>query len=298
MSHAPSLLLTGASGLVGTVLSERGLAGYRTTQVFHRVTPRSTLRRGDQRIRRDLTASGAVGSLFDRTEPETVVHAAAMAGLGDCERRPEQAHRMNVAVTAELARRARETGAYLVFFSTDQVFDGEGAPYTESDSPSPLTVYGKTKDEAEQAVLDSGADALIIRLALVLGWAPDGKSGALDMLRPDPDDDSPRRLFEDEWRTPVSAYCVARVVASVLRERPTGILHLGGQDRVNRVELGRLVTDAMGWDTPLVAGSREVVSYPRPRDVSLDLSRLDSEACPRPLGLADALAELRDVGGR
>jgi dTDP-4-dehydrorhamnose reductase len=247
------------------------------------------LRRGDRLVACDLLHPGAGRALVDLQEPEIVLHLAALSSLSACEERKDLARRVNVDASRELAAAAAACGAYFVLFSTDQVFDGESAPYAEEAPPRPLSAYGRSKAEAEQAVLEAHPDALVLRVSLVLG---PGRTGALDMLRPR-EGAAPVRLFVDEWRSPLSVLCLGRILEALLRDRPAGILHLGGADRVHRLELGQRIVQAFGWSTELVAGSRTEVAYPRPRDLTLATRRLEAEGWPGPLPLPGALEELR-----
>lgn len=295
LSARPPLLLTGTAGLVGRLLHRSACASFRTFGALHHRSI-GPLRRGDQRVPCDLERPGEGHRLVERCQPEVIVHAAALAALDACEAQPDRARRLNVEATRELAQAAAATGAYLVFLSTDQVFDGEGAPYREEHRAQPLQEYGRSKLEAEGLVQSICPDALVLRLSLVLGPAGAEGGGAVRMLRPGP---TPRRvlLYQDEWRTPLAAPCLGRLMEGVLRLRPSGLLHAGGPDRVDRLELGRRILQAFGWSgVELVGGSRLSSAVPRPRDVSLDSTLLRERGLPAPLPLARALQELVDEG--
>lgn len=310
MGAHPTLLLTGASGLVGAPLYRAAFERWRVVVVTHRRSAPAPLRRGDRAVQSDLLAPGAVEQLVAAHDPQAIVHAAALAALPACEADPAGALRLNVDVTARFARAAAACGAQLLLVSTDQVFAGDrewtaggSVGYREDDPASPLHVYGRTKAAAEAAVRASGAEALIVRTALVLAASADGKSGALDLVR---GATSAVRLFVDEWRTPVSVLDLARVVDEALRRRLIGTLHVAGPERVQRLELGSAIDAAF----PLAAGKprRELVaaervaqgdrSSRRPRDVSLATVRLFEEGLPRPQPLAAALAELAALTAR
>jgi dTDP-4-dehydrorhamnose reductase len=300
-AHA-TLLFTGASGLVGATIyrcaASPELAAFQKWRIVlavHRRAAPGPLRRGDRVVKADLLEAGASERLFDASEPAAVLHAAGVASLAACEAQPQLAQRAIVDVSAALARCAAAAGAHFILLSTDQVFDGASGGYREGDEPRPLAAYGRMKLAAERAVLESGADALIVRCALVLAPSPDGRSGGLDMVRGATGE---VRLFEDEWRTPVSAIDLARVIDEALRRRATGVLHVAGAERVNRFELGQRIAAAFppraGSAAPrLVAARQSETGHARPRDVSLATERLEREAWPRPAPLPEALAELR-----
>jgi dTDP-4-dehydrorhamnose reductase len=301
--------LTGASGLVGAALCRRAFERFRVVAAIGQGSP-PHLKRGDRAVRVDLEPAGAATRLFESVEPHAVVHAAALSALGACEADPARARRLNVEATRELAVAAARSGAWLCFLSTDQVFDGEpkGEPrsepftgYGEEDATGPVNVYGRTKLEAEQAVAAAGGEALVVRTSLVVGRSPGGairagRSAAFDSVRLAPPG-ATLRLFADEWRTPVSSLDLARVLDAAARARVTGVVHVAGPERVDRLELGRRIAAILGRDRGaqplvLVGARRADAGHPRPRDVSLRCDRLAALELPRPRPLAESLAEL------
>lgn len=287
------ILFTGATGLVGHVLYREALPPSTCHLVVHRNSLPGSLRSGDEVVHADLAAEGLADQIVELARPDVVLHAAALSSLDQCEQRPDLAHSINVEASRSLAAAAARRQAAFVYFSTDQVFDGEAAPYGEDATPRPGTEYGRSKVAAEEAVRAVHDQALILRIALVLGPSPDGRRGALDFVRRDLAAGRPVRLFTDEWRTPVSVLDLAAILKALLPAPPSGFLHVAGPERVQRLELGQRLARAFGL--PLVGlqpGSRLDASGPRPRDVSLDCHRLASLGLPAPTGLDQALERL------
>jgi len=304
MGARPTLLLTGASGLLGAALARHAFERFRVVAAVRSGAP-PWLERGDRKVACDLEEAGAAARLVAACEPQLVVHAAALSALAACQSDPARARRINVDATRELARAAARCGAWLLFVSSDQVFDGApagGARYGEDDAPRPVNVYGRTKLEAEEAVRAAGGEALVVRTALVLGRAPDRRSGAVDSLLAAPAG-ATVRLFHDEWRTPVSAPDLARVIGAAASRRSVGLVHVAGPDRVDRLTLGRRIAAAFGRDgggAPLrfEAASQSEAGHPRPRDVSLRCERLAALGLPAPRSLEHALQELVQESSR
>ncbi|PTN52250.1 dTDP-4-dehydrorhamnose reductase, partial [Achromobacter xylosoxidans] len=122
------------------------------------------LGRGDA----DLRDQDALLTILTLHRPDVIVNAAACTAVDQAESDPDTAHQVNALAVATLARHARAAGALLVHYSTDYVFDGtQERPYTETDAPNPLNVYGRSKLEGEHAILASGCDALIFRTSWV-----------------------------------------------------------------------------------------------------------------------------------
>ena len=114
-------------------------------------------------LQMDLRDSYAVRSAIDRIKPDVVVNTAALASHSLCEREPDLALALNCDVAANNAAAARESASFLIHISTDAVFDGQRGHYSEGDSVSPFSVYGRTKLVGEEAVLRELPRSLIAR---------------------------------------------------------------------------------------------------------------------------------------
>jgi dTDP-4-dehydrorhamnose reductase len=268
--NSKNILVTGASGFLGSHVIGRLLAdGHRVTGTFCRTRTEGT--------RLDLISSEEIASVFQAANPDVAIHVAAMADLKPCEDQPELARRINATATAELAQLCRERGARMIFFSTDQVFDGQEGGYTEYHAPNPIHMYGRTKAEAEDAVLDIlGSDAVVVRVAIVYGSSPtETRSCTEQVLRVLERGERPR-LFTDEIRTPVLAEDVASATAelAVMKTTPR-LLHLGGPDRVSRYDIGCAAARAFGHDTARLEAVKQAdldLFPPRPPDLSMKTS--------------------------
>src|SRR5260370_369562 len=145
------VLVTGAGGQLGRELIEV-LAHDEVHGLDHRAL--------------DVSDRQAVFAAVERVRPSWIINAAAYNDVDGAEGAPEQAFKINASGPGYLADAAARTGAEMVHISTDYVFDGrKGAPYTESDRPDPLSVYGRSKYECELHVLGSEAAGAAARPA-------------------------------------------------------------------------------------------------------------------------------------
>src|SRR5581483_7790218 len=156
-TRAQPLLITGATGTLGRafarVCAARGLA--------YRLVGRPEV---------DVTDARAVAAAIDRHAPWAVINTAGYVRVDSAESDVESCRRGNVVGPLTLAHACRRHGLPLVTFSSDLVFDGrKGAPYVESDPPSPLNVYGASKAEAEARVLDAHPGAMVVRTSSFFG---------------------------------------------------------------------------------------------------------------------------------
>ena len=147
MKKRARLLVTGASGFLGArLVLEARRRGW-----FAFGASRSPWEE-DGAVQADLARRGEGERLLEEVRPEAVIHGAAMSRIPDCEKDPELAARVNRDGTGELARAAARRDLPFLYVSTDHVFDGNSAPYGPEDPPSPVSVYGRTKVEGEEAV--------------------------------------------------------------------------------------------------------------------------------------------------
>jgi dTDP-4-dehydrorhamnose reductase len=187
----------------------------------------------------------------------------------------------------------------MVFISTDLVFDGHHPPYREENPVSPVSIYGEQKVKAEEGILRRYPNAVVCRTALMFGDGGPHASSFLGPMIQSMQRGEPLRLFTDEVRTPLSGHDAAKGIALAL-EKASGLLHLGGRDRISRYDFGTLASKV--FDLPNVVIRRSLqreVPTPAPRsvDVSLDSSRAWRLGF-RPAPIEEGLRALRSVFDR
>lgn len=223
----------------------------------------------------DVIDHDGVDAAFNDTLPDVVVHMAAVSTPAAAYRDPELARAVNIDATVNMAKLAADLGARMIFLSTDMLFDGEKGMYTERDATDPPSLYGRTKLEAEQYVLDV-PNSLVLRLSLLFGPTLIGQSTFFDAQCQALREGAPVKLFEDEWRTPLGMVQAAEAIAVAIEQAPSGLFHLGGPERVSRYEMGcRLAVLLEADPSAIVKCSRLSIESqePRPADTSLDATR-------------------------
>ena len=156
MTGPPTILVTGANGLLGAELV-RALAPHgRVVATGH--------------AELDLADADAIVAKMREIEPALVVNAAAYTSVDLAEKEESLARAVNGVAPGILADLAKRAGGVLSHYSTDYVFDGRATtPYDEDAPVNPVSAYGRTKLEGERAVAASGADALVLRTSWVYG---------------------------------------------------------------------------------------------------------------------------------
>ena len=201
------LLLLGGTGQVGREL-RRSLAPLGELVV-------ATRDGVDADIAVDFDAPVALAAMVRDIEADVVVNAAAYTAVDKAETDAEAAFRINAEAPAAIAAACAGSGALLVHYSTDYVFDGSASrPYREDDATAPLGVYGASKLAGEQAIRASGARHAILRTAWV--YAAHGRNFLLTMLRLANERDE-LRVVADQVGAPTPAAWIADATADVIR---------------------------------------------------------------------------------
>lgn len=182
----------------------------------------------------DFTNLDGIAQTVRTVAPHIVISAAAHTAVDKAESEPELCRIINALAPGVLAQEAKRSGAWLVHYSTDYVFDGSGdKPWLETDPTGPLSVYGKTKLEGEEAIRATGCQHLIFRTSWV--YAARGGNFAKTMLRLAQERDS-LKVINDQIGAPTSADLLADVTAHAIRTAMqcpeiSGLYHLvaGGE---------------------------------------------------------------------
>ncbi|GAA3962087.1 NAD(P)-dependent oxidoreductase [Allohahella marinimesophila] len=230
------LLVTGASGFLGSEICYQAASAYEVYALSHERAVPDTLAAWRSRI--DLCDADMLSALFHQFKPQLVVHCAAMSSPEACEEDPVASELINIQSTRLLAALCAETGCRLIFTSTDLVYDGLLGHYDETAQPRPVNTYGRHKVEAEQAVKASGCHGIICRLPLLFGHG---------RLQPSPMERTLERWaagetvtgFSDEYRSTISYAAAARGLLQLAESVPRHqmqLLHLGGLQTVSRFE--------------------------------------------------------------
>lgn len=172
----------------------------------------------------DITSAESVRRAIERHAPDRVVNAAAYTQVDRAETDPVTAERVNAAGPGIIGAVCSERGIPVVHFSTDYVFAGTGTrPYRETDPAEPMNVYGRTKLAGEQALLASGAPALILRTAWLFGR--EGKSFPRTMWER-ARGGLATRVVDDQWGRPTSTRDLAEATWALIKAGARGIVHV------------------------------------------------------------------------
>ena len=281
------LLLLGRNGQVGWEL-QRSLAPLGELIALDRQGDA-----GGQGLCGDLSRLDELARTVRALRPDVIVNAAAHTAVDKAESEPDQARLLNALAPQVLAREAAQTGALLVHYSTDYVFDGSGsAARTETEATAPLSVYGSSKLEGEQLILASGCRHLIFRTSWV--YAARGGNFAKTMLRLAQEREA-LSVIDDQCGAPTGADLIADVTAHAIRQLQRqpgdqGLYHLvaGGETTWHAyashvIARARELAPDRPWKVQRIAAV-PTSAFPTPAQRPLN-SRLNTERLQQTFGL-------------
>jgi dTDP-4-dehydrorhamnose reductase len=233
------ILLVGANGKIGRAW--RRLADTWPLQTLTAFPPSSeadlTTHEGIQKLSNEIR-----GSSYD-----LVIHAAAWTNVDRCEREPETADVINTRSVASVADACKQMGAGLIFYSSDYVFDGSG-PKDEQAQRSPLNIYGETKVQAEDAIRESCAEHLIIRINAPFAPPADGLS-FYSFVFSTLSSGGTVRAVVDQWNNPLDTDRIALWSHDAWEKQSRGVFHLAGGTYATRYDLARAIAQYIEIDT-------------------------------------------------
>jgi dTDP-4-dehydrorhamnose reductase len=205
-----------------------------------------------------------------------VIHLAALTRVDDCESQPETAFEINAGGSRNVALAAREAGAGVLMISTDYVFDGRGTrPYREDDPAAPLSVYGRSKWEGEEAVRAVAPRHLIVRTAWMYGK---GGLNFVDSILGKARAGEALRVVDDQRGSPTWTEDLAEGLVRLLASGRTGTFHCTNSGDCTWYDLAAHVLERTGLRVALARSDSASLGRPAPRPAYsvLDLSRFES----------------------
>jgi dTDP-4-dehydrorhamnose reductase len=243
------ILVTGASGLLGL---NTAIEAAKAHDVVGQVNSHPLRTDVFNSVQADLLAPGALERLLDRTQPEWVIHCAALANVDACENDPLQARQLNSEVPRQLAEYVARGGARLLHVSTDAVFDGQRGGYTEEDVPNPLGTYARTKLDGERGVLSANPKAIVARVNL-FGWSLKGKRSLAEFFFNKLSAGEPCMGFTDVFFCPMLANDLGQVFLNMLDAGLSGLYHAVGSECISKYEFGLRIAHRFNLDERLIA---------------------------------------------
>jgi dTDP-4-dehydrorhamnose reductase len=283
------ILVTGASGLLGRELcyvAEK--EGHKVYSAYHKVKPEF-----GEAIELDITNRESVRRAMLATMPDCMVHLAALTDVDRCEIEKDEARKLNAYSTELIAKEAKALSTFLIYVSTDYVFDGEKGLYREEDNPQPINYYGTTKLMGEQAVRDFAAEWCIARTSTPFGRHPSRISFPKFIIEKLSKGQG-IQVVEDQYTSPTSTSNLALMLLEIAARRIKGYMHVSGATRISRLEFALLVAERMNLRKELIIATHmDSMKWraKRPKDSSLSVKKAKSVLKNKPKEIRQAIDE-------
>jgi dTDP-4-dehydrorhamnose reductase len=269
-----NIIVTGSAGLLGSNLCPL-LQDTHTLIGFYNSTPPSVQIQEKRRV--DLRNVDEVKRAVTDTDPDVIIHCAALTNVERCEKEHALAREVNALGTRNLVASAQKKCTF-VYVSTDQVFNGKkkGA-YTEEDIPDPINVYARTKLEGERFVQEYSNKYIIVRTNF-FGLAPPGRLGAIQWIRNELKARKSITMVSDWYYSPILINDLVDIVLQLIEGDSVGVYNVSSSDSCSKYDFGIAVAQELGLDTSLIQeGSLGDLrlSALRPQNMVLDVSKTE-----------------------
>jgi dTDP-4-dehydrorhamnose reductase len=290
------LMITGGSGLLGSNLARRATENFRVFATHHTRTAQIP---GCIFIPLNITNRQEVMAATGDIKPDVIIHTAALVNVDYCQGHPDESLKINAAGTENMAIAAREYNAKLIYISTDSVFEGSKGKYKEEDKTNPVNVYAATKLEGERRIARILPERVIARTAFY-GWSPINSQATslahwvVNNLR----EKKEINMFTDVFFSPIEAGNLAEALLEICGKNISGVYHVAGSERCSKYDFGVETARVFGLDESLIHPSSITeanLKAPRPRDISLDVSKIKRAIDTRLLNVKEGIARFRDT---
>lgn len=272
------VFLTGGGGLLGQYLNISLSQKYDLLSIYNN-NPGNALSFNSLKL--DLKNKESVAKIFKEFSPDIVIHTAAVS-------RPEvvetmnhkEVYEINVGITKHLAELCRDSGAKLIYTSTDLVYAGyRGSMLTEESKIIPISLYAETKLMGEVKIRETFENHIILRTCLLFGMGMNHSSNNFHKMYFALKEGRKVNLFTDQYRTPLSLTEAARIIAELASTDAKNLtLNFGGKERVSRFELGEILCEEGGFEKKYLNPVKmdDIPGTYKVADVSLNCSKLEN----------------------
>ena len=272
-------LVTGSAGLIGRQVVKDLSETHEVFSCYNKSKPEH-----GNIIKMDLLNNEMISNVMSEKKPDVVIHLGAMTAVDLCDTQQDNALKINSQATEILAKECSKINSFMVYVSTDYVFDGNTGMYEENDTTNPLGFYGKSKLLGEKSIQNFSSNWCIARTSTPFGLHPTKKSfpiWVIENLQKQKQID----VLTDQFTSPTYVPSLSRMLIEISERHLTGIIHVAGASKISRYEMASLVSDKLGLDGKLL---REISindikwEAQRPKDSSLNVSKAISTLNQKP----------------
>ena len=267
-------IVTGSAGLIGSQLvNDLEKSGEIVYSCYNNVKPLCGIP-----TKLNLLNFADIHKIFKKIQPDVIIHSAALTDVEKCEVESELANLLNVKSTEIIAKEAENFGSYLMYISTDYVFDGKKGSYKETDLTNPLNNYGKTKLSGEKIIEDKTSKWSIIRTSTPFGVHPFKKTFPVWVYE-NLKINKKINILDDQLTSPTYVPNLSKMILEIITRNLEGFFHLSGSTKISRFEFAKMIATKLNLDLSLLSPVK-IDTMPwkaiRPIDSSLDISKINT----------------------
>lgn len=290
------ILITGANGLLGQAVSKMFFHETEHEVLLTSVEEAKYILNSQSYSRLDITKKDDVKKLASEFLPDLMINCAAFTNVDLCESERELSWKINVDAVKNLIIAARIHGSKIIHFSTDYVFDGRNGPYSEEDTPNPISFYGREKLASENALKTSDIPYVIIRTLVLYGTGVNVKPNFALWLIDSLKNGMPVNVVTDQISNVTMIEDLALGALKISDRGCTGIYNIAGSDILSRFDFAMNLCEVFGFDKKLV---RPILTKdlnqpaPRPLKSGLTTYKAESELAFKPMDSVEGLQLLK-----
>lgn len=241
----------------------------------------------------DIKNKTKVVNFIKKTNPKIIIHAASLGNVDYCEENPNEAYKVNVEGTQNIADAAKAVNAKIIFLSSNAVYDGDNPLYDEKKITKPIDVYGKTKVEGEKLIIKSNLNYCILRLITIYGWPqPGGRVNPVTWVIDNLKKRQRINVVNDIYNNHLWAGQAAEVIWEVIKRNIEGMYNIAGADCISRYDLALKVAKVFELDSSLInpVSSDFFKSIAkRPKNTCFNTKKMEKELDIKPLSVDEGL---------
>lgn len=269
--------IIGASGLLG-----RAVFSEFKQQQFFELIGTGYHRADDQYQKLDLYDKNAIHQFMVEQKPDFIILTAAERRPAICDQYPERTKKINIDAPKIIAEAAKKIGAWVIYISTDYVFDGTSPPYKPEDKPNPINDYGKSKLEGEKAIHQIMNDACILRLPILYGQTEYLNESAVTEIADNLLNSEMTDIFLDDVaiRYPTHTADVSKICFKLIEHKIKysdfkGVFHYSSEEAYTKYQMGLIMAEILNISHKnIFPEKKENLCIKRPYNCQLDSSAL------------------------
>ena len=282
-------LVTGSAGLIGTQLvSDLIQSGETVYSCYH-----TKITQNGISTQLDLLNFDKISTTLQKLKPDVIIHLAALTDVEKCELDSNLALSINAKSSEIIAKESKKFGSYLIYLSTDYIFDGKKGMYDESDLANPINQYGKSKFLGEKNIESFASKWSILRTSTPFGFHSTKKTFPIWVLE-NIQNKKKFNALDDQFTSPTYVVNLSKMILEISLKKLEGIFHLSGSTRISRYEFGKKILKKLNIDdsllNPVKTNSMQWHAK-RPFDSSLNVTKANSILTTKPFSIDESLID-------